>query len=184
MKTLTKAALAATILAAGAPTMAVADSNLYAGASLGSASLSEDFDGFDVDSSSIALRIVAGWQLNDYFSLEGGYQNFGEFEQTFDNGGQPVDVSLKADGFTLGVTGTLPLSEQFALFGRAGSFFWDGDAEINDVSQARPADTNLYLGVGAKYVLSDRVAVLGDWTRYTLEDTESGVFALGVVVGF
>jgi OOP family OmpA-OmpF porin len=184
MKYRNKLTVAAAAVLAVAPLTATADGHFYLGGSIGSASLSEDFDGFDVDADSTAYRLVAGWQFSDYFSLEGGYHNFGTFEQGFDVGGEPVDVSLKADGFVLGATGTVPLSEKFALYGRAGFFFWDGDAEINDVSQARPEDTNLYIGAGIKFALSDRLSLLGDWTRYELEDTRSDVASLGLTLSF
>lgn len=184
MKHLNKAAIAATAILALTPLTATAEGRFYVGGSIGSASLTEDFDGFNVDADSTAFRIIAGWQFNDYFSLEGGYHNFGTFEQTFDVDGEPLDVNLKADGFTLGATGTIPLGEKFALYGRAGSFFWDGDAEINSVSQARPEDTNLYFGAGAKYAITDRFSLVGDWTRYELEDSQSDVASLGLTVSF
>lgn len=184
MKHLNKWTVAALSLLTFAPLTATAESNFYVGASVGSASLNEDFDGFDVDTDSVALRLVMGWQFNDYFSIEGGYHNFGTFEQSFDIGGTPTDISLKADGFTLGVTGTIPLGQRFGLYGRVGSFFWDGDAAINDVSQARPEDTNLYLGIGAKYTFNDRFALVGDWSRYELEDTSSNVISLGLTFSF
>ena len=178
----TAAALA--VLQAMTPLAALADDGFYLGGSVGSASLSEDFDGFNVDSDSTAIRLVAGWQINDYLSVEGGYQNFGAFEQSFTVNGQTVDLSLDADGFTLGGTGSLPLSDRFALYGRVGAFFWDGDAEINNVSQARPEDTNLYLGAGVSFALAVRLKLIVDWTRYNLDDTESNVISLGLTYGF
>jgi OOP family OmpA-OmpF porin len=184
MKLLNKAAIAATALLALSPATAFADSGFYVGGSVGSSSLSNDFDGFEVDTDSTAFRLIAGWEFNDFFSLEGGYHNFGKLEQSFDDGGEPLDISLKADGFTLGGTGSIPLGEKFALFGRAGAFFWDGDAEINNVTQARPEDTNLYYGGGAKFAITDRLSLLGDWTRYELEDTDSDVVSLGFTFRF
>ena len=179
---LTVATLAA--LLALTPLTALGEDGFYVGGSVGSASLNEDFDGFNVDSDSTALRLVAGWQINDYLSVEGGYQNFGAFEQTFTVNGEPVDVSLDADGFTLGGTGSFPLSDRFALYGRVGAFFWDGDAEINNISQARPEDTNLYLGAGLSFALAGQLKLIVDWTRYNLEDTESNVISLGLTYGF
>jgi len=179
-----KAAIAAATILAVSPLTAAADGHWYLGASVGSASLAEDFDGFDIDADSTALRLVGGWQFNDYFSLEGGYHNFGSFEQSFDVDGEIIDASLEADGFTLGATGTMPLGGNFSLYGRAGSFFWDGDAEINNVSQATPEDTNLYLGIGASYALGTRLSIVADWSRYALEDTESDVASLGLTARF
>jgi len=177
-------AAAFAVLRAMTPLAALADDGFYVGGSVGSASLSDDFDGFNVDSDSTAFRLVAGWQFNDYLSVEGGYQNFGAFDQRFTVNGQTVDVSLDADGFTLGGTGSLPLSDRFALYGRVGAFFWDGDAEINNVSQARPEDKNLYLGAGVSFALVGRLKLIVDWTRFHLDDTESNVIALGLTYGF
>ncbi len=184
MRNLNYVAVVAALLSGAAPSLAAAEGSFYLGGSLGSASLNDDFDGFAVDSDSTAFRVIAGWQFNEYFSLEGGYHQFGAFEQTFDVAGETLDVSLKADGFTLGATGTIPLAGKFALYGRAGSFFWDGDADINNVSQADPGDTNLYFGAGARYAFTERFALIGDWTRYELEDTQSDVVSLGFTVGF
>ena len=184
MNQLSKAALAAATILALLPLTAAAEGGLYIGGSIGSASLNEDFDGFDVDTGSTAFRLIIGWQFNDYFSLEGGYHKFGTFTQDVDSGNELVRISLKADGFVLGATGTVPLGDKFSFYGRAGSFFWDGDAEINSVSQATPEDTNLYMGIGAKFALSDRVSLLGDWTRYELEDTSSNVLSLGFSFSF
>lgn len=156
-----------------------AESGLAIGGGVGAASLNEDFDGFDIDADSTAFRLTVGWQFNDYVSVEAGYHNFGRFEQTVDADGTPVEVSLKADGFTLGVTGSLPLGERFSLFGRAGAFFWDGDADINGVSQARPEDTNLFLGFGLSYQLTEKLDLTGDLTRYELDASESNVLSVG-----
>jgi OOP family OmpA-OmpF porin len=179
-----KTAIVAAAIIAAAPLTTAADGHFYAGASVGSASLSEQFDGFDVDDSSVAARLVAGWQFGDYFSLEAGYQIFGTFQQRFDVDGESVDVALKADGFTLGATGNLPLGEKFALYGRIGSFFWDGDADINGVTQAQPEDTNLYLGVGIRYAMTDRLSVVADWTRFALDDVDSDTAAIGMLLRF
>ena len=117
------------VIAAGAAFLPVpthADGNLFVAAGVGRADLSEDFDGFGVDTDSTAWRLTVGWRFNDYLAIEGGYQNFGRFEQTLEIDDGVADVSLKADGFTIGATGTLPLGGRLALFARAGAYFWDG----------------------------------------------------------
>lgn len=180
-KTASIALLATLVLA---PFTAFAESGFIIGGSVGSATLTEDFDGLGVDADSDSFRLTVGWQFNDYFSLEGGYHSFGKFEESLDVGGNPVNIRLKADGFTLGATGSLPLGSSFSLFGRAGAFFWDGDAEINNVTEARPEDTNIYVGGGATVAITERLRLVGDWTRYELEDTESDVISLGFTYRF
>jgi hypothetical protein len=158
--------------------------NAYAGefylaAGVGNATLDDDFDGLRVNDNSTAIRITAGWSFNDYFSLEGGYNDFGDFEQSFADVSGPSTARLSADGFIMGATGSIPVGERFALTGRAGMFFWNGSAEVNNVSQATPEDSNLYLGAGVSFDLSKSFQLTGDWTRYELESAASSVFSLG-----
>jgi OOP family OmpA-OmpF porin len=176
----TQSILAAVAIAALTPSLAFADKGLFVAASVGSAELSESFDGFDVDANSTAYRFTVGWRFNDYLAIDGGYHNFGRFDQTFDDAGTPIDVSLKADGFTLGAIGSLPISDRFSLFARAGAFFWDGDAEINNVSAASPEDTNFYFGAGARLALTERLSATVDGSRYDLDGTDSTVLSVGL----
>ncbi len=161
------------------PLCAQADKGFFVGGSIGSAQLSEDFDGLNIDTSSTSFRILGGWRFNDYFAVEGGYHDFGDFEQKIDVNGTRVSASLSADGFTLGVGGYFPLGERFSVTGRFGMFYWNGRAEINNVSQATPEDNNPYFGAGISYALSDDFLVTGDMTRYELEDAASNVFSIG-----
>jgi len=174
----------AAALAVLVPVTTFADNGFFLTASVGSAELSEDFDGLDVDADSTAYRITVGWRFGKYLAVEGGYHNFGDFDQTFDIESTPTEVSLKADGFTFGGVGSLPLGDRFALFARAGLFFWDGDADINNVTQASPEDTNLYLGAGARFAVSERLSLTADGSRYDLGDTSSTVLSIGIDVRF
>lgn len=180
----TQSILIAAALCALSPVPTLADNGFFLAASVGSAELSEDFEGFDVDADSTAYRITVGWRFSDYLAVEGGYHNFGDFDQTFDISGVPTEVSLKADGFTLGGVASLPLGDRWSLFARAGAFFWDGDADINNVTQASPEDTNLYLGAGARLALSDRLSLTADGSHYDLDDTSSTVLSVGFDVRF
>lgn len=172
------------MLVAMSATRANADDGVFVSASVGSADLTENFDGFDVDADSTAWGLTIGWRFNTYFAVEGGYRNFGRFDQTFDIEGEPVDVSLKADGFVLGVIGSVPIGERFGVFAKAGSFFWDGDSEINSLTVATPGDTNLYFSAGASFILAERLSLSVDVARYDFEDTESDVVSLGVSYRF
>ena len=176
----TQSILAAVAIAALTPMTALADEGFFVAASVGSAELSESFDGFDVDTDSTAYRITVGWRFNDYIAVDAGYHNFGRFDQTFDVAGTPTSVSLKADGFTLGGVGSLPLNDRVSLFARAGAFFWDGDAEINSLTVATPEDINIYFGVGARFGLTERLSATVDGSRYDLDGTSSTVLSVGL----
>jgi OOP family OmpA-OmpF porin len=183
MKTQHSAPLAAFLMLLALTTNAQANGP-FVGASIGSAGLDDDFDGLNIDDSATAFRIVAGWRFNEYFALEGGYHDFGDFEETLIIDGNEQNVALSADGFTLGAVGNIPLSERFSLMGRAGMFFWDGNADINNVSQAKPEDTNLFFGAGLNFELNQKLQLTGDWTRYDLEDAVGNVFSVGLEYRF
>jgi OOP family OmpA-OmpF porin len=180
-----KLAVTAVLMALTLSTMSAnAESGFYIGGNLGNADLNEDFDGLNIDTNSTSFGMVGGWRFNDYFSLEGGYHDFGNFEQNVDIDGVSTSVSLSAAGFTLGGTGSVLLGNKFSLHGRVGWFFWAGDAEVNNVSQATPEDRNLYFGSGVSYAVTDRFKVTGDWNRYDLDGVNSDVFSMGVQFSF
>ena len=158
---------------------ASADSGLYLGAGIGSASLAEDFDGFDVDDDTESYRILGGLQLGDALGIEAGYMNFGDFEERIDLGGSTAVTRLTADGWTLGGTLSMPLSDAVSLFGRGGIFVWDADVEVNGVRAAVDDDSNPYYGGGAKVSFTPNFSLVGDWTRYELDDVDTDVLSLG-----
>lgn len=177
MKSLYVLLLSIVVLVAATP--ARADGGPYVGASIGSATLTDSFEFFDVDDDSTAYRLVAGFNFGDTFGLEAGYQKFGSFEEDLDN-----RFRLDADGVFFGGTLGLPLSDGVRLLGRGGLFFWDGDSIFNDARRANGDDGQLYLGAGAEVKLGDSLRLVGDWTRYELDYTDSDVISIGFTLNF
>lgn len=159
--------------------LAHADTGTYVGASFGTSHLKEDFSGTRLDTDANSFRIVGGFQFGDFFGIEAGYQNFGDFEETIDFGGFSTRSTVAADGWTLGGTLGLPVNEQFSLYGRAGVFFWDADVAIDGFSIDVPRDENPYYGGGAKVDVTSNLALVGDWTRYELDAINSDVISVG-----
>ncbi len=175
----TKSILIAATITALTPALATAEDNFVLALSVGKAELSETFDGFNIDTTSTAYRFSFGWKFNDHFTLEGGYQNFGRFAQTVNFNGTPTNVALKADGVTLGGSGSLPLSERVSLFARAGAFFWDGDGEINNFTTAVAEDANLYIGLGGRLAVNKKLSATLDGSRYDLSGTDTTMISIG-----
>ena len=156
-----------------------AEGGLYLGAGIGSASLAEEFDGFEFDDDVEAYRFLGGLQLGDTLGIEAGYQSFGDFEERIDLGGATAITRFSADGWTLGGTRGVPVAAGVSLFGRAGVFLWDADVEVNGLRSAVDDDSNPYYGVGGKVDVSDRLSIVGDWTRFELDDIDTDVLSLG-----
>jgi opacity protein-like surface antigen len=175
-KALRVAGLAAVFLSA--PGLAMADSGLFIGGSVGNTTFDENIDGTIFDDNATAFRLVTGYQFGDILGLEIGYQDFGELDQTVD-GAIPVEASLSADGWTAGATLDLPLGDQFSLFGRAGYFFWDADVVVDGLSLDIPGDENPYFGAGARVTFGKNFSLIGDWSRFELDDIDTDVISIG-----
>ena len=161
------------------PLSASADSGFFFGGSVGSATLDDDIDTFALDADSTSFRLNAGWQFSDFFALEVGYHDFGKFDEELDLGGILSDVDIRADGYTFGATMSVPMGSNLSLFGRAGGFIWEADARVDGLRIEGFDDENLYYGAGADFKVTDQFSLLGDWTRYELDDTESDVISIG-----
>ncbi len=169
LKAIRVAGLAALSLAA--PGLAAADGGLFIGGSIGSTTIDENFDGALLDDNATAFRLVTGYQFSDMLGLEIGYQEFGEFDE--------LQTTISADGWTAGATLDLPLGDRFSLFGRAGYFFWDADVVVDGFSIDVPGDENPYYGAGARVNLSRNFSLIGDWSRFELDDLDTDVISLG-----
>lgn len=174
----------ALIAAALMPGIALADAGLFFGGAMGSASVDDRVDDFAIDDDVLAWRAFGGLSFGRLLAVEAGYQDFGEIDRTFDLGGTTAVSNLSADGWTLGGRVDLPLSRSVSLFGRGGVFAWQADIEVDGVRRAFDDDSNPYYGAGAAVMLSPRLSLLGDWTRYELDEADADVFALGIEYRF
>ena len=160
------------------PAFASADTGLFVGASVGSSHLDEDFSGVNLDTDASAYRIAGGFRFGN-LGLEVGYQDFGDFDETIVIGPVSSRTGISADGWTLGGSLGMPLSDQLSLFGRAGVFFWDADVTVDGFSVDVPDDENPYYGGGARFDVSRNFSLVGDWTRYELDTVNTDVISIG-----
>ena len=169
----------ALLLTSALPLAAHADTGAYVGGSIGNARLDDNFDGFGIDTDADAYRFFGGIQFSDTFGIEAGYLNFGDFTETVDLGGLLSRTDITGDGWTLGATLALPLSENLSLFGKGGVFFWDADITVDGFRIDTPGDDNPYYGGGLKLDLGENLSLTGDWTIYEFDVLETDVISLG-----
>jgi len=181
-KTLWLASLAAVFIAS--PGIAAADSGFFVGGSFGSATIDDGFDGVNLDTDTSAYRFVGGYQFGDLFGLEIGYQDFGDLDETLVISPISSLISISAEGWTAGGTLDLPLSDNFSLFGRGGVFFWEADVSIDGFSINVPSDENPYYGAGARLKVSPNLSLIGDWSRFELDEVDTDVFSIGLQYRF
>ena len=147
-------------------------------------------------------KLYAGYKLNKNFSIEGGYANFGQFDAKAGGiiSGSPVTVKGTVDSYAIFVdaVGTLPLNDQFSLFGKVGGAYAHTKAKVTGswrgfVDSSSDSANNFVpkLGLGAEFNITKSVAIRGEYEHYfnvgdkdkTGQD-DIGVWSLGIKVGF
>ena len=119
-----------------------AASGFYTGLSAGQSRFSSDAcDGLPIscDFSDTGWKIFGGYQATKNFGIEVSFIDFGEFTVTEPGGTATIEFS----GFSFVGTGTVPVSERFGLFGKAGLLRWDGVARLSGKSLGEDDGTEL-----------------------------------------
>jgi len=156
-----------------------------AGASIGSSKgeFSESIEGFDLDfdGSDVGFKVFGKYMFNDNWGLEVGYVDFGTPSDTF----LGVDIDVDLWGYDAFLIGSFPVSESVDLFGKAGMA--DLEAEISSPGFGSDSadETDLAVGIGAKFHTSDTFSILAEWEWFDVEDTDAvWILSLGIEVGF
>lgn len=189
----TSGTLSLVALAVIASPFAIADdSGWYGGANIGqskatiddaritSSLLGSGFSGVSIadENRDLGFKVFGGYQFNKNFALEGGYFDLGRFgfmATTTPAGTLSGDIRLK--GLNLDAVGILPLTEKFSVFGRIGANYaqaTDSFAGTGAVRVLNPnpstRETNLKLGVGLQYALTESMAMRAEVERYRIND--------------
>lgn len=165
------------------------DGGFYVRASLEQVSIDEvTDDGVLFDDNTIGYMLGGGYQFNRYFSVEGGYNDFGDLEETLTENGVTASASVDANGFYAAAIGKVPLGQNFALTGKAGLLKWDADilVQIPTLPDMRDSDddTDPFFGIGGEYYFSETFTIAGGYDRFKLDNVDLDVFNLGVIVRF
>lgn len=126
----------------------------------------------------LGFKVFGGYQFNKNFAIEGGYFDLGQFGFTTNTtpaGTLSGDIKLK--GLNLDALGILPITEKFSAFGRIGvthtqandSFVGTGAVNVPNPNPSS-RDTNLKVGLGLQYALTDALTVRTEIERYRIDD--------------
>jgi OOP family OmpA-OmpF porin len=168
----------AMLLAMGVTGSAVAANGFYVGASGGQATIDACSGIANCDDEDTGWKVFGGWELNPNIAFEAAWVDMGEVSGTL--GG--TQVSAEADGFAFDVKGTLPLNEQFGVFGKVG--FIDWEIEGGGAAAGLEDDgTDLMYGVGAQYMFTEQFGIVGEWEFFDTED-EADLLSVGALIKF
>jgi OmpA-OmpF porin, OOP family len=142
-------------------------------------------------------KVFAGYQLNRYLALEGGFFHLGEF--SFDNAVTPAGTlhgQVRVQGANADLVGLLPITDNFSLLARVGAnyartrdtFTTTGAASV---ANANPSDRqgNYKAGVGLQYAFANWVQMRIEAERYRVSDAVGGklnanMYSVGLVFPF
>lgn len=141
--------------------------DFYAGADLGRTRINVDGTNFTATGGSI----YGGYQLNSNIAFEAGYRGFGNSTETFSG------VRVKVEGSALQASAlySVPLSNEFSLFGRLGLNRVEAKASSGGVS-IKDHDTKGLFGLGARYAVSKEVGLRAEFQK---PDSDVKIFTIG-----
>ncbi len=131
------------------------------------------------DTRDTGFKVYGGYQFNTNFALEVGYYDLGSYNNdvgVLPSGTLLSDTAVK--GFNLDAVFTLPVTESFDVFARAGlnnarvesDYFGSGYAADGTYPSGHRRDTHEKFGVGVAYEFNDKVSVRVEAERYNFLD--------------
>jgi OOP family OmpA-OmpF porin len=141
-----------------------------------------------VDGKDTAFKIFGGYMFNRHFGVEAAYVNFGEATYSGDFFGAPVTGGkIEIDGFNLSAIGSLPITEQFSIFGKAGLFLWDAEASDTTAGlpfSAKDDGSDLSFGIGLGYNFTRNLGVRAEWEMFETDTADVNLLSVGLLWRF
>ena len=145
------------------------------------------------DESGTAYKVFAGYAINRYVAIEGGYFDLGKFgfkSLVLPPGSLSVDVKVR--GVNLDAVLSYPFAEGFSVFGRVGLQSAEtkgrlaGSGSVLALQpETKETKTGWKAGLGIGYEFSNGLGLRGEWERYnvadgTKTDTKADVDVFGI----
>ena len=133
---------------------------------------------FGRDEKDTAFKIFTGYQFNRNWGMELGYFDLGKYR--FNTATLPVGNfggELKVRGVNLNLVGTMPLSDNFSVFAKAGAGYARSEASFNRSgavvlrnSSLSTRKTNLNGGVGLQYAFNPSFQMRAEYERFIVSN--------------
>ncbi len=155
----------------------------YGGIGIGQSDY-RDYSATSVSPHSEAWKAYAGYQINKYVALEGGYVNLNDM--TAFTGSTRTNIST--DGWTLGALLSYPITDKFAVTGKIGGAYLLADVKKKTGAglTVRTGDDGYEpnYGVGVRYALLDNLDLRAEWERFDRSNMNIDLLSAGMAVKF
>ncbi len=158
-----------------------------------------------LDQNDTAFELFAAYRLNRYFSIETGYQDFGNAGKTFVINPDLVFIQAPQDrqdvditALSLGVVIEYPLADAFSVFALGGvarhdvdvrwSLSFAGDQALPPPFRVSDNDTSGYYGAGIRYQFAEPWSLRLTWRGESVDgagsDFDLSTFSAAVAFHF
>ncbi|GGY61816.1 porin OmpA [Cellvibrio zantedeschiae] len=149
-----------------------------------------------LDDTDHGYKLYAGYKLNPYVALEGGYFDLGEFN--FTNVASPagsLSGKLELRGINLDLVLSVPLTEKLSGFARVGANYAEAQNNFGSTGFAlaqtseKDRDLNGKAGLGLQYNFNYNWAMRVEAERYRFDDgvsqmADANMYSVGLVYRF
>lgn len=185
------AGLAACLLL-GAPLAASADGGLYAGGSIGNATIDGGIDNTgipqlpsSIDEDDAAYKVFLGYKFDlpvlD-LGIEGGYVNLGEPEIPVTGVPGINGISFETTGLNVWGTAGIEVGP-IDVFGKLGYISWDVEAGIDGFDSISDDGTDMAYGLGASFEIGS-LQLRGEYEIYDFEGADIEMLSVGIAFRF
>jgi len=147
----------------------------YMGAGVGQSRVNDG----SYDDRDTAFSMFGGFDVNQYFAVEGGYADLGKLES--DTGG----TAFEATAPYVAAVGKYPINEKVSVYAKAGFNRWSLDNAIPSVTgDTDDSGTDPLYGLGVQYRLNDKIGMRGDYSRFKIGDADVNLAQVQVTYHF
>ncbi|ROS00270.1 opacity protein-like surface antigen [Sinobacterium caligoides] len=99
----------------------------------------ENINNYDYSDKAVGFNLTAGYQFNDYFSLEASYYDFGKAEAEHNPGPYlTYKGEAKASALGLAAVASYPVNDSFRVYGKLGAAYFTSD--VSETTQIHVED--------------------------------------------
>src|SRR5688500_11233532 len=132
-----------------APVQLQMDAGFYVGGGLGRGRTGDGCLGV-CETTDETWQLFAGYQFNRHLAIEGGYSDFGSPVTSGLLVGVPMTVRQETTAWELVGVGLVPITDNFAFYGKAGIFRYETDSAASGafVGTGSESGTEFTVGLG------------------------------------
>ncbi|NQZ89573.1 MAG: porin [Colwellia sp.] len=137
------------------------------------------------DSDAQPYKINAGYSLNQNFSVELNYFDFGEDNSRYDGSG-----IFFADGYSFEFLAKYPISD-FSIYAKLGVLWWTEEGERVHwweegaaIEHLKSDGNDIIYGVGVSYSITENVSLKIEFQQSDINNTTTNPLSLGFDVQF